>query len=345
MSQTTFNAGVNLGGWLSQYRMYSTEHFDTFITEWDLEQIAGWGMDHVRLPIDYPVIQKDEQSEGWNEEGIAYIDRCMEWAKKRGLGVILDLHKAPGYFFGTLDQNKLFTDEALQQRFIRIWQMLARRYRSEGAYVQLELMNEVVDQDSTRWNRLAHRAIAGIREIDPERMIIYGGNFYNSIDELENIELVQGDENVIYTFHLYKPMLFTHQKAPWVPVLKAYNQTVDYPGIAENMQTFLDNNPQLLDNHMKEYIPERMDRELMERYLQPAADFIGRTGKALYCGEFGVIEHAPMDGRIRWHSDVTDLFRNLNIGRAVWTYKEMDFGLVNLKGQVINEELVRVLNR
>ena len=50
-----YKAGVNLGGWISQFRQAKKEHFDSFITEEDIKQIASWGMDHVRLPIDYMV--------------------------------------------------------------------------------------------------------------------------------------------------------------------------------------------------------------------------------------------------------------------------------------------------
>ena len=34
-------------------------HFQSFITRADLRQIARWGMDHVRLPVDYPVVEDD----------------------------------------------------------------------------------------------------------------------------------------------------------------------------------------------------------------------------------------------------------------------------------------------
>ena len=44
-----FQRGVNLGGWVSQCVSRDKEHFDTFITKKDIEQIAGWGLDHVRL--------------------------------------------------------------------------------------------------------------------------------------------------------------------------------------------------------------------------------------------------------------------------------------------------------
>ena len=46
-----YKAGVNLGGWISQFRQAKKEHFDSFITEEDIKQIASWGMDHVRLPL------------------------------------------------------------------------------------------------------------------------------------------------------------------------------------------------------------------------------------------------------------------------------------------------------
>ncbi|HOC34848.1 MAG TPA: glycosyl hydrolase family 5, partial [Ruminococcus flavefaciens] len=44
--------GINLGGWMSQCD-YSRERLDNFIKENDIKQIAEWGFDHVRLPIDY----------------------------------------------------------------------------------------------------------------------------------------------------------------------------------------------------------------------------------------------------------------------------------------------------
>jgi len=44
----SFKAGINLGGWISQYQVFSKEHFDTFITEKDIETIAEAGFDHVR---------------------------------------------------------------------------------------------------------------------------------------------------------------------------------------------------------------------------------------------------------------------------------------------------------
>ena len=57
-----FQKGVNLGGWISQFDKYDKEHFDTFITKKDIEYIASLGFDHVRVPVDYNVLE-DESGE------------------------------------------------------------------------------------------------------------------------------------------------------------------------------------------------------------------------------------------------------------------------------------------
>ena len=66
-----FKKGVNLGGWLSQGPL-DKEHLDTFITEKDIARIASWGLDHVRLPIDYDNFENEDGSD--KEYGYAYID-------------------------------------------------------------------------------------------------------------------------------------------------------------------------------------------------------------------------------------------------------------------------------
>ena len=71
-----FKKGVNLGGWLSQGPL-DKEHLDTFITEKDIARIASWGLDHVRLPIDYDNFENEDGSD--KEYGYAYIDSCIEW--------------------------------------------------------------------------------------------------------------------------------------------------------------------------------------------------------------------------------------------------------------------------
>ena len=137
--------GVNLGGWLSQFDAPTKEHFDTFITEEDIRRIAGMGLDHVRVPVDYTVIETEDGVP--KEEGYQYIDRCVRWCRENGLHMIIDMHKTFGYSFDPLDKDDktiFFTDSARQQRFFDLWETIAKRYSADLDIVAYELLNEIV---------------------------------------------------------------------------------------------------------------------------------------------------------------------------------------------------------
>ncbi len=341
-TNSLFQVGVNLGGWLSQYPAFESRHFDTFITQSDIQQIASWGMDHVRLPVDYPVLEADEQPFVYRAEGLAYVDACLNWCRASGLNVVLDLHKAPGFSFDSAASALLFNDPVKQDRFIALWEMLARRYRGIGQTLTFELLNEIVLPTSEPWNRLARRALAAIRAIDPERWIVVGGNQFNMAAQLANLDLPD-DPHLLYTFHLYEPLMFTHQKAPWVPVAFEYNQTVEYPGECPGLLEFLATRQE--PNPYPGFMMEpRVDRDALSRAVQPAIDFMTRTGHPLYCGEYGVIDRAPIESSLRWHRDAVGILREHGIGRAVWSYKQMDFGLVDANSCVVNAELVKIVS-
>ena len=338
-----FQAGVNLGGWISQYQRLDPAHFDRFILEPDVQRIASWGMDHVRLPVDYPVLEDDAQPMVYHEQGFAYIDNCLEWCRKAGLNLVLDLHHAPGFSFTTLDKNTLFDSPPAQERFLALWEAIARRYKGvEQPGLVLELMNEVVLPNSDPWNRLAKRAVERIRAVDPTRWIMIGGNWYNSAWKLAEIDILP-DPHIVYTFHFYEPMPFTHQRAPWVEFLRPLDRVTPYPGEVPGLAVFLEANPQYREE-LGKYLGKRMDKEMLRFYLQPALDWLEAHHLPLYCGEFGAIDHAPLDSRLRWHADFIDLLREHNINRAVWSYKEMNFRLVREDGSLESEDLVRLVS-
>ncbi|MFR0950649.1 MAG: glycoside hydrolase family 5 protein [Ruminococcus callidus] len=95
--------GVNLGGWLSQNSDTSKEHYETFITEKDIAYIASLGLDHVRVPVDYVLLEEEDGTP--KSEGYLYLDNCLRWCKTHGIRMILDLHKTFGYSFDPLDET------------------------------------------------------------------------------------------------------------------------------------------------------------------------------------------------------------------------------------------------
>ena len=81
-----FMHGVNLGGWFSQCD-YSEDRYNNFIKESDIKTISEWGLDHVRLPVDYNLFQTADEK--WIEAGFARITQALEWCKKYNLNTCL----------------------------------------------------------------------------------------------------------------------------------------------------------------------------------------------------------------------------------------------------------------
>jgi endoglucanase len=345
MDKSSLKIGINLGGWISQYPAYDHRYFKTFITADDIKRIAGWGMDHVRLPVDYPLLEDDARPGIYKESGFDYIESCLTWCQEQGLRLILDLHKAPGFAFDALDKSSLFTSPDLQARFFGLWEAITKRFvgRLDDA-LALELLNEIVLPDSGPWNKLVSQVLGHIRAIDPQRLIVIGGNHYNAADELQNLELIS-DPNILYTFHFYLPLSVTHQMAPWIRPLAEYNQQLEYPGRqAPGLASILEKYSH--DTHgLDREIEARFDKSYLHSMLQPALDFSQRIGQPVYCGEFGVYERASMSTRLNWTRDFVALLDEFDIGRAYWTYKALDFGLLDKDGQVVDQGLVELASK
>ena len=209
-----FNKGVNFGGWLSQCS-YEKLHLDTFITENDFRIAASWGVDHVRVPFDYNIIENNDGT--FIDDGFIYLDMAIEAAKRNGLNIILDLHKTAGFSFDYYGENEsgFFDSAEYQERFYRLWEEIARHYGSMTPNVAFELLNEVTDAEFIdAWNRIARECISRIRKIAPEILILVGSYHNNSADTVQFLD-APFDKNVIYNMHCYEPLKFTHQGAYW----------------------------------------------------------------------------------------------------------------------------------
>ncbi len=335
-----YMAGVNLGHWLSQYGNKSVEHFNNYIKKEDIKRIKDLSFDHVRLPVDYFLFENDNKPNVYSEDGLYHIDKCLKWCKEYGVNVILDLHHAPGFFFGSsAEENTLMKSGGeSQKRFLDIWEMFAIRYKGYKDELIFELLNELVWEDSTPWNNLWPKAVEVIRKISKNRKIIIGGNRNNHIEELKNLN-ISDDENVIYTFHMYEPFIFTHQRANWMDFTRNYTEQVKYPVDAlEHKKFYTDGIPKLLEKHNPAGI------EYIEEFIKPAIDFINKTNKPLYCGEYGVINNADLESTIKWHNDVSNILLKYGIGRAVWSYR--GFALVtDNDNNIISDKLIEAISK
>ena len=64
-----------------------------------------------------------------------------------------------------------------------------------------------------------------------------------------------------------------------------------------------------------------------EGLFEPALETAKERDIPLYCGEYGVIDLADREDAVRWLTDIHAVFEKYAIGRALWNYKEKDFGI------------------
>ncbi|KAJ2922815.1 hypothetical protein H1R20_g14280, partial [Candolleomyces eurysporus] len=72
------------------------EHYRTFITEQDIAEIAGAGLNWVRLPVPFWAIETWPGEPFLEKTSWRYIVRVLQWCRKYGIRVNLDLHAVPG---------------------------------------------------------------------------------------------------------------------------------------------------------------------------------------------------------------------------------------------------------
>ena len=310
-----YTKGVNLGGWMSQCN-YSDETLNGFITEADIEKIASWGLDHVRIPMDYNIFI--DESGNFLERGFAVVDRALAMCEKHGLNTVLDLHKTMGFSFDHGEQESGFFDnEEYQELFYRLWEEFARRYGSLHQHVCFELLNEVTDKDFIgKWNSISNTCIKRIRAIAPDIVILVGSYWNNSVSAVKDLAPPY-DDKIVYNFHCYEPMVFTHQGATWTDMIDPAKRI--------------------------SFDQSLCCKAYFEEMFSSAIEAAEAQGTVLYCGEYGVINKATPEDTVKWYKTINAVLERHGIGRSAWSYKRMDFGLSDEHLAGVVDELVKYL--
>jgi len=194
------------------------------ITKRDVDSLAAWGFNSIRLPMHYnlytPPIEAEKNNEiTWIEEGFTMTDNLLKWCAENKIYLILDLHAAPGgqgndAAISDYDTTKpsLWESEANQKKMIALWKKLAARYRDNPWIGGYDIINEPnwnftgtnkngCDESSNGPLRDLMVAVTkAIREVDTNHLVIIEGNCwgnnYNGIFPL-------WDENIALSFHKY----------------------------------------------------------------------------------------------------------------------------------------------
>ena len=337
-----FMKGINLGGWLSQGSL-DKKHLDTFIVEDDIKRISKMGCDHLRLPVDYENIDNNGEIV---EDGFLYIEKCIKWCQKYNLNVVLDLHKTPGYVFDDIENSKgFFGNIELENRFLVIWDRLSNRFSKYSDMMMFEMLNEVTSESYLeRWNDLGNRCIRVIRKNAPNVKILFGGVNYSSVSSVKYIPK-PFDSNIVYNVHCYEPLIFTHQGAYWVDKMPT-DFRIDYPFKGDSYLDIIEKVPACkcgpFKDNPKELIAS-LGKNFFMNIFKEAFEYAKKNDVPLYCGEYGVIDLADPLSTLRWIKDINFCFNEYGIGRAIWSYKEMNFGIIGPHYLPIYDELIKYL--
>ena len=332
--------GLNLGGWFSQVDCIEEKdplgfpgfyrHAETFITEQDLVRIRNWNFNHVRLPIDHFNFFKGENPE---QDKLAFelLDKAVEKILNTGLALILDLHKCPGHDFhqGTLGgAQPFFTDAKCREAAKKVWSVLAERYGGKNG-ILLEILNEPVAPSAKAWNEIKDEFFWHIRKTAPKAPIVVGSNMWNNPAEFKNLTPIE-DDNVLYSFHSYQPVIFTHQKAGWIPE-PYFHQNRSWPGTYGPPQ----------NKNITITLPIEdgaWDKSRLRSTMENALEFRAKYNIPVACNEFGVYVQAERQSQLNWLRDFTSLLREADIGFSYWNYKNLDFGIISI-GESLHKDL------
>ncbi|MBQ9563922.1 MAG: cellulase family glycosylhydrolase [Lachnospiraceae bacterium] len=336
-----YQKGINLGGWFSQCD-HTEERYDRFVRAEDFARIRAWGADHVRIPVDYELLE-DAQGEP-REHGYVRLHEAVRLCRENGLHVVLDLHKTAGFSFDANEgESGFFDSRRYQERFYRLWERIAEHFAKDADLVAFELLNEVTKASyMEEWKRISLECVRRIRAIAPETWILLGGYDHNSAKAVKDLP-APPDERIIYNFHCYEPLIFTHQGAPWIETMDPeFRIRVDanYGELAAQTERLLGGSAAGLSDYPA---GERLSEEFFERFLAEAVRTAEERGVRLYCGEYGVIDRADPEDALVWFEMIHRVFRRYGIGHAAWSYREMDFGLADARMDAVRERLLAAM--
>ncbi len=265
--------GIGLGGWLvpegymlhmSSFANSPTEiknkiielvgeenannFFDTyranFVTKRDVDSIAAWGFNSIRLPMHYELMTPRDQPFVYVEKGFAYIDSLLAWCRPHNIYVILDLHCAPGGQsdepISDYDSNypSLWESDLNKLRTIDLWRHIASRYKDEPLIGGYDMLNE------PKWNlppnnqplrELYINITNAIRESDSNHIVYAEGNWFAT--DMSGLT-PPWDFNMAYSFHKYWSEVTEGSIQSYLTIRNNYNVPLWMSESGENSNTW-----------------------------------------------------------------------------------------------------------
>lgn len=304
---------------------------DKHHSEEDFKRVSDMGMNVVRFYMNYKTFESDEQPYKYLDDGWAWIDNNIRWARKHGVYLILNMHVPQGGFQSHGKGWELWTNAEYQNRLVSLWKAIAMRYKDEPVILSYDLLNEPgVPNSKSQWTELAQRLVNEIRKIDQKHPIMVEkvNSVNRSWERDKDMNFIRvKDENIIYTFHNYDPYSYSHQYAPWNKWVKGRDG-----GVWPNPEKGFD----------KGFIAKTLDKYLA---------WGKRNNVPLFFGEWGAykVTFEKNKGGLQYVNDVLDVLEERQLSNSYHVYHEEAFGLYRgnheLDPKNVNKELKDLFTR
>jgi endoglucanase len=251
----------------------------------DFKRIADAGFNTIRLPVRWASRTGAVAPYTINLVFMKRVQQVVAEARAAGLNVILNSHH-----FEELHKDP---SDANIARLAAMWTQIAAKFADQPeAHLWFEIENEPHDKfNDTNLLKVLSPSLAEIRKTNPTRAVIIGGEFWSGINSLKTLKLPD-DPNIVPTFHYYDPFQFTHQGADWVdpspPMGRVFGSDDDVAALVAD--------------------------------VKKVRDYMKRTGKTPFMGEFGANEKIPVEQRVAYQRTVRVAFDNVGIGMCAWGY-------------------------
>lgn len=307
--------GVNLGGWLmmegyilhgrniaektfkaefkKRYSQKGLNEFtelyrNNFIQESDFKNISSLGFNCVRLPFNYRLIE--------DKNVIDILKNTVKLCEKYNIYCILDMHAGPGcqnedWHADSDGKSELWTDKKYQEKFFKLWEILADTFKDQPMVAGYDILNEPVIKGPGAGKILRDfyiKAVKRIRAVDKDHIIFLEGNIWSQV--LTDIgEPFTG--NLSYSIHFYHPLEFTFN----------FHKGLKYPG---------------------EILGEYWDINTLKKRLEVYYGCSRKWDIPIFVGEFGVSYRCQAcSGELSWVNDTLKCFKEFGFHWAYWTYK------------------------
>lgn len=281
--------GVNIIGYDPLWKDFREGHFKTY----HFARIRQAGFSSVRV-----VLQSFAHMNEHNRldaKWMSTLDWAISGATKAGLNVIVDEHD-----FNLCSEQA----DACHDKLIAFWKQVGHHLRKRRANVMFELLNEPhAPLDAAKWNAMLAELIPLVRKDNPTRTLIIGPTQWNSLRQLNTLELPENDRHIIVTFHYYDPMRFTHQGASWVP------EYANLSGIT---------------------CCSAAEKARIDSDFDEAAAWSREHNRPIFLGEFGAREGGDMASRVAWTRAVARSAERHGFAWAYWQF-DGDFILWDMK--------------